>query len=526
VPSAAGLNTGRLRHVVARYPVGPAVLALVVGAMTAAMYASHASGHWWGDDWALYIRQAQSLLDGNPGEVIEQNRFTVETSRGAPFSPPLYPWGFPILLAPALAIVGADVDRLTIVPVLSAAVFACCWYAIARRRIGALPAMVGVVAVTITPLLLGWTELIQSEWPFLAVTGMMLVAIDRALDSGVLIETAGRLVPLLGLGLGAAAAFSVRREGLAMTLAIAAAQLAALIAADVTPWRLDATAARQLAARLLLPHATALASVGVLHVILPSTLVPQYDGTSIANVWHFADRHVKHLAELSGLKRPWDGEPHVLGNETLGWMAVASYLGLALLGGALALGRNRRRDLHLVVYAAFAFAIGGSFPGALNRYVTTVAPILLLLALIGLGSFVQLAARPRLTTVTVTVAVAAIATANLVSAQERIDRAEEFRDAGAIEWGANHPAAVEMFEAVEALTDADAIVAAPKARAMTLETDRLAVQVGDHWPIPQRVDLDLIVVERDADIALQLQGQPDRYELVWQNTRFTIYRPR
>jgi len=171
-------------------------------------------------------------------------------------------------------------------------------------------------------------------------------------------------------------------------------------------------------------------------------------------------------------------------------------------------------------------AIGGSFPGALNRYVTTVAPILLLLALVGLGTILQLAGRPRLTTAIVAVVVATIATANLVSAREVIDRAEQFRDAGAIEWGPSHPAAIEMFEAVELLTAADDVVGAPKARAMTLETDRLTVQVGDYWPVPVRVDLALIVAERDADIAVQLSRQPDRFEPVWQNTRFTLYRPR
>ena len=87
-----------------------AALALILGAMAAAMFASHRAGHWWGDDWALYIRQAQGLLDGNPSRVIAENQFTVESSRGAAFSPPLYPWGFPIILMPAVALVD-DIQR-------------------------------------------------------------------------------------------------------------------------------------------------------------------------------------------------------------------------------------------------------------------------------------------------------------------------------------------------------------------------------------------------------------------------------
>src|SRR4051794_40964967 len=160
----------------------PAMLAILVGALAVLMYSTHRAGHWWGDDWALYIRQAKGLLDGHPNRVLTQNQFTVNMSDGPEFSPPLYPWGFPILLAPFIAVVGVDLDKLTIVPVLCACLFACCWYSLARKRVGLAPALIGVAAVTITPLLLSWTELIQSEWPFLAAAGVALVCLDWAAE--------------------------------------------------------------------------------------------------------------------------------------------------------------------------------------------------------------------------------------------------------------------------------------------------------------------------------------------------------
>ena len=48
----------------------PAMLALVVGALAVVMYSTHRAGHWWGDDWALYIRQAKGLLGS---EAIKWN---------------------------------------------------------------------------------------------------------------------------------------------------------------------------------------------------------------------------------------------------------------------------------------------------------------------------------------------------------------------------------------------------------------------------------------------------------------------
>lgn len=499
-----------------------AALALILGAMAAAMFASHRAGHWWGDDWALYIRQAQGLLDGDPGRVIDENLFTVETSRGAAFSPPLYPWGFPIILTPFVALVGADVDRLAVVPVLCAMVFAWSWFVLASRRIGQIPALVGVVAVTLTPLLLGWTELIQSEWPFLAVTGVVLVGIDRLAAQNSFIELQAPLWPLALVGIGAAAAFSVRREGLAMVAAIAAAQLAALIAVRWRPSRGEPVA--PLLVRLLLPHVAALFMVGIGQLLLPSTLVPRYSGTSVLNVWRFRRDHLEHLAEVSGLKRSWQDAPEVFGNSTLGWIAVGIYLTAGIAGFVLAIVVYRRRDLHLVAYAIGALLIGGSFRSPINRYVCSVAPIVLLLGASAIYTAARMVPWRHTPTVVVTLALATIAAGNLVQANSRIDRAETVAEAGAVEWGPTHPLAIEMFAAVESLSETDDVIAAPKARAMTFETDRPAIQVDDYRPLPSGVRLGLVVVERDSDIAERLAVDREFRE-VWSNSRFVIYEP-
>ena len=504
-----------------------AALALTLGAMAAAMFASHRAGHWWGDDWALYIRQAEGLLHGDPGRVIDENRFTVEMSRGAAFSPPLYPWGFPIILAPFIAVVGPDVDRLAVVPVLCSMVFAVCWFDLAKRRLGALPALVGVVAVTLTPLLVGWTELIQSEWPFLATTAVVLVGLDRLAERGALTDTSAALWPALLVGFGAAAAFSVRREGLAVIGAIATVQLVEL-ATDRGWWGERGTWPTR-AARLLAPHTSALATVGVLQAVLPSTLVPQYTGTSVRNVWTFRRDHLDHLAEVSGLKRTWQNAPEVLGSSALGWVAVLAYVTAAVAGVVLAAVCFRRRDLHLAAYVLGALLIGGSFRSPINRYVCTIAPILVLLGATAIATAAQFVPWRHTGTLVVTAVLALPAIGNIVQVQTRIDQAQRIADSGAIEWGPTHPLAIEMFDAVIELSDPGAIVAAPKARAMTLETERLAVQVDDYRPLPDTLTLDLVVVEHDSDMATELAtaatGDAPRFRRVWENARFAIYEP-
>ena len=504
---------------------GPALaLALVVGAMAALMYAARRSGHWWGDDWALYLRQAKGLLDGHPNRVLTENEFTVFRSQGPEFSPPLYPWGFPLLLAPFVAVLGDDLDRLVIVPVLCACVFACCWFDLARRRIGRLAALVALPAVTLTPLLLSWSELIQSEWPFLAAVGVALVCLDRAAASGDLVDDRGRLTIVVLVGLTAAAAFSVRREGLAMVGAVGVAQLAALSAMHPRPWTLRGRSLARLLSRLALPHATFLAAFGVLQVLLPSTVVPKYDGTSIANVWKLRGRLVRNLAQISGLQRPWDKDPMVLGSATAGWIALVTFLALAVAGMVLAVWRHRARDLHLAAYAVGAFLIGGSFRSPINRYVATVSPVLMVLALFVVFAVVRRLTRPAVATGVVIVATMAITAGNIANAHLRLESAERAHDTGAVEWGPMHPDAVAMFDAVERFTGSADVVAAPKARAMVLETSRPSIQVDDFRPIPSDVDVALVVVERGTRLAGTLDADP-RYQPVWENTRFVLYEP-
>lgn len=496
--------------------------------MALAMFASHRQGHWWGDDWALYVRQAEALLDGHTGRVSADNRFTVETSRGPAFSPPLYPWGFPLLLAPFVAVVGPDLDRLAVVPVLSASAFACAWFALARPRVGRAAALVGVVAVTITPLLLGWSELIQSEWPFLAVTGLTLAGLDRLVAAGAIAAPTARLGPPIVLGIGAAAAFSVRREGLAVLAAITAAQLVALASASPRPWRLTRPVVSALSIRIATPYVAALGAILALQLLLPSTLVPRYTGTSIANVWRFSRDHVEHLAEVSGLKQAAEPDPTVFGNAMLGWIVVIAYLATAAAGIILALTLHRRRDAHLVAYAAAAFVIGASFRIPVNRYVCSVAPLMLLFCLVAVASLARWVGRRRgelAAMLAATSLVLLLAGANGYHAWFRVDRARTFAEAGSVEWGPTHPDAIAMLEAVARLTDPGDVVAAPKARAMTLLTGRRAVQADDHRPLPDDVELALVVVEPSSELAGELTASGSGYELVWRNQRFLLLQP-
>lgn len=75
------------------------------------MFLSLTRGHDWGDDFAQYILQAISLINGTVDRYIQGTEFTNLLSSYA-HSPVTVPWGFPIFLIPYLKIFNLDILSL------------------------------------------------------------------------------------------------------------------------------------------------------------------------------------------------------------------------------------------------------------------------------------------------------------------------------------------------------------------------------------------------------------------------------
>src|SRR5512139_3429993 len=113
------------------------LLLLVLLASAILSFSILTRGHLWWDDFASYVMQAQSLLDGSPRAFIEQNSFTIQNSSYPP-GPVAYPWGFPALLAPVLAMFGLKVLALKLVNTAFYLAFLSVFYLLARLRLASL----------------------------------------------------------------------------------------------------------------------------------------------------------------------------------------------------------------------------------------------------------------------------------------------------------------------------------------------------------------------------------------------------
>ena len=92
-------------------------------------------GHEWGDDFASYVMQAASILNGTMDEFVERNSFTIFES-STQIGPVAYPWGYPLILTPLYAMKGVHPLTLKLAGLFFFAGFLICLYIIMNERLG------------------------------------------------------------------------------------------------------------------------------------------------------------------------------------------------------------------------------------------------------------------------------------------------------------------------------------------------------------------------------------------------------
>lgn len=487
----------------------------------------HRNGHTQGDDFALYLRQARSLFDGDPAEVVADNRFSVITSGGA-FSPIAYPWGLPLLLSPFVRFWGLDYDRLKLVIV---AVF-CVWlvlvHGVVRRRLGRLPAVVIALTVGTVPLLLTHTDQLLSEFPQAVAVAVVVWWIDRIRTrpgdpacgrAGWLIDASRR--DLVVLGILVAAAFNFRRESLVLVAAVGVVQAVELLAAvrqrrragaavlsfSWLPWR-----------AVFLPHVAFAACALAFQVLLPTMVLPDN-----------ADSGPKHIADrLQDYPRFLSDQLGLFPHHGIG-IAVLVLAGLGVVVGVV---RRPRLDGHLAVIAVLSVLAVSTHFRFVSRYYFQVVPWVLYFGTVAVWFLLGVVQR-WWTSRWVRRAVLALAMVPLLillgvhanKLPSRVSAARDFDADGRLQVGPAHPTFVPLFEAVSAETRADDVIVYFRARTMTLLTDRRAIQTTSMDRAEQHGDY--FAMQRWSDFYEPAIDELDAikrgYVAVWQDANWILY---
>ena len=472
----------------------------------------HRNGHTQGDDFALYIRQARSLFDGDVGAVVADNRFAVLNSDSA-FSPIAYPWVWPLLLSPFVFLWDYDYDRLKLVEVMVFMVWLVLLHGIVRRRLGRTAALAVVAVIGTAPLYLEHTDELLTEFPYLAAVAIFLWWYDRIRAHATLL-TASR-AELVTLGAFVTLAFNVRREGLVLVGVIAVMQLYDVLVSAGHPVRIDGVIERVRTtwSALVTPFVAFGVSAAAFQLVLPTALFPD-NGNSTQFIDDRLGEYPEILTDQLGL-----GEHPLLG---------IAILGLAAAGAVIGVHKRPALDAPLLLLTlASALAISTHLR-KVDRYWFQITPWIVYFCAVALLAAGALVIRRHHTIgrLVAVVPLVAIVMAHLVVLPGKVGDAREFDAAGRVQSGPSNPSVAPIFEAVSTLTPPDAVIAYFRARTMTLLTDRRSFQTKNLERIAQNADY--FAQRRNSTFwqpTLEL-GEARRagFEEVWSNASWILWR--
>lgn len=134
------------------------VIACALACVSAAlMLALIDSNHNWGGDFSQYIAQAKALIAGTIPTQIANNTLMMSYN-DFPYGPNVYPWGYPLLLAPVLALFGENLAALKCVNIALFSLFIICFYCYVARRFSMGASITLTLAFALNPMLLSFVS--------------------------------------------------------------------------------------------------------------------------------------------------------------------------------------------------------------------------------------------------------------------------------------------------------------------------------------------------------------------------------
>lgn len=507
-------------------------------------------GHDWGDDFALYIRQAQALAGGYVGQVTGDTHFALRHS-GWPFTPEAYPWGWPLVMMPVVARWGVDYSKLKLLVTLVFLVFLLLFHTVCRRRMGEIAALLMVMAIGVNYFFISWTNNVLSEFPFMAAMMLVFLAFDRYQRSGSLWNNSRR--PAIGLGLALALAANIRREGYALPLGIVVAHgieflrpMPSMRSSNshhrLNSLRSFVVSSREFLRRAYIPYAVLLAALLGWQILLPSDLLPNSRGVKPQNFSENARWYHGIVAEHLGLKDPGDtpfrfGTHSNFGDAT-GPLLLRILLIASVVGLVLRFWIAPREDGWLIGSLAGVAYVVFAAPFHDGRYFYVLSPWVLYFAVQSIPGAFELVRRvhvepddrvrrasrsARIAYTLRCVLLGLVIWSNWPSTSHAINYHRKY---AYVENGPESPDSKDMFAAVERLVPTNDVILFFRSRAMMLYTERRSVQHTDIMRM--RTVAQWYMMERNSSYGQTLiqGGEEQRYgvEKAWENNRWILWR--
>lgn len=456
-------------------------------------------GHNWGGDFALYIHQAKSLLSGSQDALATTNAFMVENSSDHNFSPRLYPWGFPLLLAPVYAGFGLNYMAFKVVECLFLVGSLGVMFFLFKKRLSPWYALLFMAIIGFNTIYLQSSNQVLSELPFLFFSFWSLFLILKFLET-----------PKISMGLGILTgvvlffSFSIRTEGIGLFGALTVGQLYGFI---------RQRSLKKMLWKQALPYLTAAVLFAASQWVLPTGFTSHLG--------------YKDLVSWGQIQENFQAYGHWLEADYFD-VALIPYFFYGLLGFVL-LGMLTRlkKDLVLVVYFLFLVGLFGVWPFHEIRYLYGIYPFLLYFFIQGLRFLALQWPQSHVIKWTGIFVLGLCLTTNITQTGTQTIKA--IQTGRSMSTGPEMPASKEMFAYIKDHTQPEDIVAFFKPRVMHLYTNRRSLALFNSTD--ELINkAEYIVENKNVGNYFQLplshtpETLPNAMEEVFSNANFIIYK--
>jgi hypothetical protein len=466
------------------------------------------AGQNWGGDFAAYIMQAISIVEGTADEFVVRNAFTINESSW-PMGPVAYPWGFPLLLAPIYLNFGMDLMAFKAVGLVFYVLFLLTLWFGFRHLLKPRELAVFVSLFAFNPGMLLFGDNIMSDFPFLFFSTLSIVVLGRLHHpKGVASEFASRLT--LGLAMGAA--FLIRTNGILLFVVYVSM-------AGIRAWRERRELIRGGGALgknglfFVAPLATFLLTIGLPLSYLPDGQHSHLGHLDKITLW-FVLKNIVYYAQLLG--EFFSPAPSF---SKLGFVLYLLSLPFALAG----IRSAWRESFPLLLYALLNLGLYIAWPYQQGlRFVFPLIPIYVYFLILGLRTLGKSVRRigPFYILPLVGLSLAfALSSAYLTYSNLAQNRP--------VPRGPYTTHAIEMLDFIREHTSQDEVIIFRKPRVMRLFTARQALMIVSNGDVQQG---DILVVDKNVQ-SFQLKKpekeallEEQKMDLVFANQEFEVYR--
>jgi len=479
------------------------------------MFLMHTSGHNWGGDFSLYIMQAMGIVQGTTDSVIRANFFT---SGGGNFGPIVYPWGFPILLAPVFNAYGLSMPAFKVYEAVFYILFLFTIYKGYAYTHSLKHRLLLLSLFAFNPILLRFSDNVLSDIPFLFFSTLTVFFIGQTVVRKEIVFS--RVIDALLLGVLIFCASIIRTNGILLIVLLALVKCI-----DFVFFKPNAKAQIQ-GIKTIQPIINVICATIPFIVFFSLNILLEValpDG-SHSHLNYLNDVTLQTLTQNAIYYAYLPSEFFLARGKSLFSIIPFAVYGASLILFFFGIKSRLNRDYHIILYILLTLALYIIWPGTQGiRFIFPILPFFISIAFSGIDviavKFSHLFAQNRFKDVIHIILIAIVLVYSSASTYLAYSNIKNNRETTS---GPYSRDAVQLFSFIKSNTSSTDVIIFFKPRVMRLYTDRNALRYNPNTPVSSSKNGEYFVLNKESET---FDNYPFLNEsaMVFDNSSFSVY---